>query len=68
MLEDAFNQLWHRQKRELMRPLKVRMGFGQGEEGVDQGGVSQEFFSIVLGKALDPMAGELKQKWCSFVF
>ncbi len=59
LLGDTFNQLWQRQKRELLRPLKVRMGAGEGEEGVDHGGVSQEFFRLALSDALDPDAGEI---------
>jgi HECT-domain (ubiquitin-transferase) len=58
LLEDAFNQLWGLEKRELLRPLKVRMGMGEGgEEGVDHGGVSQEFFRLVFEQAFDPEAG-----------
>ena len=57
LLSDALDQLWWRQKRELMRPLKVRMGMDEGEEGVDHGGVQQEFFRIALGQALDPDYG-----------
>jgi hypothetical protein len=58
LLEDAFDQLWGRERRELLRPLKLRMGIGGGgEAGVDHGGVSQEFFRIVFEKAFDPNAG-----------
>lgn len=59
LLEDAFDQLWGRQRRELLRPLKVRINGreGEGEEGVDHGGVSQEFFRLVWAKAFDPDAG-----------
>ncbi|QDS72473.1 hypothetical protein FKW77_009875 [Venturia effusa] len=58
ILEDALNQLWGLEKRELLRPLKVRMGMGDGgEEGVDHGGVSQEFFRLVFEKAISPEAG-----------
>jgi hypothetical protein len=58
LLEDTMNQLWGREKRELLRPLKVRMGMGEGgEEGVDHGGVSQEFFRLVFEKVFDPDAG-----------
>ncbi|KZF21159.1 hypothetical protein L228DRAFT_240036 [Xylona heveae TC161] len=53
VLLDALNQLWRREKRELMRPLKVRMGMGEGEEGVDHGGVQQEFFRLVISEALN---------------
>lgn len=51
-LTDALNQLWRRERRELMRPLKVRMGMQEGEEGVDHGGVQQEFFRVALSEAL----------------
>ncbi|TID20570.1 Lysophospholipase 1 [Venturia nashicola] len=58
ILEDALNQVWGLEKRELLRPLKVRMGMGEGgEEGVDHGGVSQEFFRLVFEKAFTPEAG-----------
>lgn len=52
VLTDALNQLWRRERRELMRPLKVRMGMEEGEEGVDHGGVQQEFFRVALSEAL----------------
>ncbi|KAK2735012.1 hypothetical protein FQN57_001388 [Myotisia sp. PD_48] len=57
VLVDALDQLWRREKRELFRPLKVRMGMDEGEEGVDQGGVQQEFFRVLLAEALDPGFG-----------
>ena len=60
ILTDAFNQLWRRQKRELLRPLKVRLGYDEGEEGSDHGGVQQEFFRIVVAEALDPKYGAFK--------
>ena len=57
ILGDALDQLWRRQRRELQRPLKIRMGIDEGEEGVDLGGVQQEFFRLALGQALDPEYG-----------
>ncbi|KAI4131803.1 MAG: hypothetical protein LQ347_002813 [Umbilicaria vellea] len=54
VLTCALNQLWRRERRELMRPLKVRMGMEEGEEGVDHGGVQQEFFRMAIGEALNP--------------
>jgi HECT-domain (ubiquitin-transferase)/Amino-terminal Zinc-binding domain of ubiquitin ligase E3A len=57
ILEDAINQVWRRQRRELMRPLKVRMGMDEGEMGVDIGGIQQEFFRILLAQVLDPEYG-----------
>ena len=58
VLTCALNQLWRREKRELMRPLKVRMGMEEGEEGVDHGGVQQEFFRMAIGEALNPNYGK----------
>lgn len=57
MLEDAINQVWRRQRREFLRPLKVRMGMDEGEEGVDIGGIQQEFFRILFAQVLDPSYG-----------
>ncbi|KAL8970225.1 MAG: hypothetical protein Q9183_001620 [Haloplaca sp. 2 TL-2023] len=51
VLTDAMDQCWRREKREMMRPLKVRMGMDEGEEGVDHGGVQQEFFRLVIAEA-----------------
>jgi hypothetical protein len=56
VLEDALDQLFKREKRELMRPLKVRFT-DEGEEGVDHGGVQQEFFILALREALKPEYG-----------
>ena len=57
VLTDALDQLWRREKRELMRPLKVQMGMHEGEEGVDHGGVQQEFFRVALAEAMEPSYG-----------
>ncbi|KAJ5669515.1 hypothetical protein N7462_010585 [Penicillium macrosclerotiorum] len=57
ILTDALNQLWRREKRELMRPLKVQMGMDEGEEGLDHGGVQQEFFRVLMMEALDTSYG-----------
>ncbi|KAL8804928.1 MAG: hypothetical protein Q9182_002238 [Xanthomendoza sp. 2 TL-2023] len=57
VLVDALDQVWRREKRELMRPLKVRMGMDEGEEGVDHGGVQQEFFRIAIAEAFNPDYG-----------
>lgn len=51
VLQDALNQVFRREFRELQRPLKVRF-INNGEEGVDHGGVQQEFFIIALREAL----------------
>jgi hypothetical protein len=57
VLADAINQIWRRQHRELLNPLKVRMGTDEGEEGVDSGGVQQELFRVLFEQALDPSYG-----------
>jgi len=57
VLTDAMDQLWRRQHRELMRPLKVRMGAEEGEEGVDHGGVQQEFFRVIIAEVMNPDYG-----------
>jgi len=57
VLEDAINQIWRRQRRELMRPLRVRLGKDEGEDGLDHGGVQQEFFRVVFAQALRPDYG-----------
>lgn len=58
ILESAFNQLWGREKRELLKPLKVVMRMdGRDEDAADHGGVSQEFFRLVLARAFDPQYG-----------
>ncbi|PGH19263.1 hypothetical protein AJ80_04129 [Polytolypa hystricis UAMH7299] len=57
LLTDALDQLWRRERRELIRPLKVKMGMDEGEEGIDHGGVQQEFFRLAMAEALDPAYG-----------
>jgi hypothetical protein len=57
VLVDAFNHLWRREQRELLRPLKIRLGEDSGEEGSDSGGVQQEFFRLAIAEALNPDYG-----------
>ncbi|KAG7286077.1 hypothetical protein NEMBOFW57_008380 [Staphylotrichum longicolle] len=57
VLEDAFDQLWRREERELLNPLKVHLGESNGEEGFDSGGVQQEFFRLAIAEALNPDHG-----------
>ena len=56
-LTDAFDQLWRRKRHDLMKPLKVLMGLQEGEEGVDHGGVQQEFFRMATSEIMDPGYG-----------
>lgn len=58
VLEDTFNAIWRREEREIMRPLKIRLGEEGGEEGLDSGGVQQEFFRLAIAAALDPDYGK----------
>lgn len=58
VLDDAFDSLWRREKRELSRPLKIRLGEDSGEEGSDSGGVQQEFFRLAIAEALNPDYGK----------
>jgi hypothetical protein len=57
VLRDTFNSVWRREERELMRPLKIRLGEDGGEEGLDSGGVQQEFFRLAIAEALNPDYG-----------
>lgn len=57
VIRDAFDQLWRREERELMRPLKIHLGEHAGEEGFDSGGVQQEFFRLAMAEALNPDYG-----------
>ncbi|OTB09627.1 hypothetical protein M426DRAFT_6891 [Hypoxylon sp. CI-4A] len=57
VLRDALDQLWRREERELLRPLKVHLGEDAGEEGFDSGGVQQEFFRLAIADALNPDYG-----------
>lgn len=57
ILEDAIGQIWQRERQELLRPLKVTLGKDEGENGLDHGGVQQEFFRLVFAEAFDPQYG-----------
>jgi len=67
VLVDTFDSIWRREERELTRPLKIRLGEEGGEEGLDSGGVQQEFFRLAIAEALDPDYGKfakyLHMKW-----
>ncbi|RDA85492.1 hypothetical protein CP532_0016 [Ophiocordyceps camponoti-leonardi (nom. inval.)] len=57
VVRDAFDQLWRRQERELLRPLKIHLGEDGGEQGFDSGGVQLEFFRMAIAECLDPDFG-----------
>ncbi|CAO2655590.1 Nn.00g043930.m01.CDS01 [Neocucurbitaria sp. VM-36] len=56
-LKDTLDQLWGQEKRMLLKPLKVKMGQQEGEVGLDHGGVTYEFFRVVLSEAFRPENG-----------
>lgn len=54
LLEDTFDQLWQRRPKELLRPLRVRLGeMDRFEIGHDLGGVQVEFFNLVCRELMD---------------
>lgn len=57
VLKDTFDAVWRREERELLRPLKVRLGQDDGDEGMDSGGVQQEFFRLAIAEAVNPAYG-----------
>lgn len=57
VLKDTFDAIWRREERELLRPLKVRLGQDDGDEGMDSGGVQQEFFRLAIAEAVNPAYG-----------
>lgn len=56
MLADTFDQLWRREPQEFWKPIKVKIN-NEGEEGQDLGGVSTEFFKVVIQDIFDPKYG-----------
>ncbi|RMZ88903.1 hypothetical protein DV736_g3861, partial [Chaetothyriales sp. CBS 134916] len=57
LLEDAISQIWRRERQEVLRPLRVRLGRDEGEDGLDHGGVQQEFLRLAFAEAFDPNRG-----------
>lgn len=68
ILKDSFDQLWPLDRKRLLHPLKVRLGAEEGEEGVDQGGVSLEYFRVALAEALNPDIGKVLVTTCTCLF
>ena len=54
LLETALDQLWRREKRDLLKPLRVVL---EDENGQDAGGVQQEFFRLAIMEVLSPDYG-----------
>lgn len=65
MTTDALNQIWRRERREMLKPLRVLLGTDEGEQGEDHGGVQQEFFRVVIGEALKEAYGKFWPSCCS---
>jgi hypothetical protein len=65
-LKDTLDQLWGLERRVLLKPLKVKMGKDEGEVGLDHGGVTYEFFRVVLNEALRPDHGKLTYRTSGF--
>ena len=57
-LKDTLDQLWRQERKMLLKPLKVKLGQQEGEVGLDHGGVTYEFFRIVLSEAFAAEYGE----------
>jgi len=56
-LTDAFDALWKRDFRDLLRPLRVSLD-GVEDIGQDAGGVAQEFLQLCFVQAMDPDLGK----------
>lgn len=61
LLKATLDALWGLEKRNLLKPLKVQIGAREGEVGLDQGGVTYEFFRLVLNSAFQPDTGKTPQ-------
>ena len=57
-LKDTLDQLWRQERKTLLKPLKVKLGQQEGEVGLDHGGVTYEFFRVVIGEAFAPDYGK----------
>jgi hypothetical protein len=63
-LKDTLDQLWGLERSMVQKPLKVQMGRNEGEVGADHGGVTYEFFRVVLSEAFKPDQGEYHHVPC----
>lgn len=61
-LKDTLDQLWKQERVNLLKPLKVKLGQQEGEVGLDHGGVTYEFFRVVLGEAFTTDFGKQIEK------
>lgn len=58
IVNDALHALSRQEPEDLKKPLKVHF---VGEDGVDEGGVQKEFFSLITGTLFDPDYGMFVQ-------
>ncbi|KAF2130351.1 ubiquitin-protein ligase E3A, partial [Dothidotthia symphoricarpi CBS 119687] len=56
-LKDTLDLLWGQNRKTMLKPLKVKIGREEGEIGLDHGGVTYEFFRVVLSEAFKPEHG-----------
>lgn len=56
--KNTTDTLWGQEKRLLMKPLKIIMGRERGELGQDGGGITSEFFRVVLKEVFQADFGE----------
>lgn len=54
IVEDALNQLSVQGTRDLKKKLKIVFA---GEEGIDEGGLTKEFFQLIVKELFDPKYG-----------
>ncbi|KAG0040527.1 hypothetical protein BGZ82_001853 [Podila clonocystis] len=59
LVEEAFEQIVKKHS-DLKKPLKVAF-VDVGEEGMDQGGVTKEFFQLMVEKVFDPQFGLFRE-------
>ncbi|KAG0325772.1 hypothetical protein BG004_003118, partial [Podila humilis] len=59
LVEEAFEQIVKKHS-DLKKPLKVAF-VDAGEEGMDQGGVTKEFFQLMVEKVFDPQFGLFRE-------
>ena len=57
ILTDTLDQLWRRERHELMKPLRVRIEEQGKDIGQDEGGVQKEFMHVVAGELIMPDYG-----------
>lgn len=54
LIEDSLSQLSTADRTELVKEMKVQF---VGEEGIDEGGVSKEWFQLIVKEIFDPKYG-----------